>query len=78
MFEVTMDSIPADGRVVISVIENFIEKETNLVGEDEKVERMKQVMSHYMDVVVNAAKNNEGAKIVMAYPIRHRGTFRDR
>jgi hypothetical protein len=70
MFEVTMDSIPADGRVVISVIENFIEKETNLVGEDEKVERMKQVMSHYMDVVVNAAKNNEGAKIVIAYPIR--------
>ncbi len=27
MFEVTMESIPADGRIIISVVENFIEKE---------------------------------------------------
>ena len=26
MFEVTMESIPADARVIVSVIENFIEK----------------------------------------------------
>jgi len=70
MFEVMMDVIPADARVIISVIENFIEKEINNSGESEKEDRMKKVMSDFMDVVVKAAKKNEGAKFVMAYPIR--------
>jgi hypothetical protein len=33
MFEVTMESIPADARIIISVVENFIEKKTNQEGD---------------------------------------------
>ena len=70
MFEVTMDSVPAEGRIIISVIENFIEKEINQVDDTEKEERMKAMMSDFMKVVVKAAKKNKGAKFVMAYETR--------
>lgn len=73
MFEVTMDSVPAEGRIIISVIENFIEKEINQVDDTEKEERMKAVMSDFMKVVVKAAKKNKGAKFVMAYPLLRPG-----
>jgi hypothetical protein len=70
MFEVTMESIPADARIVVSVVENFIEKEIYPAKEEEKLDRMKKAMSDFMGVIVKAAKKNVGAKLVVAYPLR--------
>jgi len=71
MFEVTMESIPADARVIISVVENFIEKE--ITQEGDKDDHLKKAMGKFMEVVVKAAKKNEGARLVVAYPILRPG-----
>jgi hypothetical protein len=72
MFEVTMESIPADARVIVSVIENFIEKEISQEGE--KDGQLKNVMKRFMDVLVKTAKKNEKARLVVAYPILRPGS----
>jgi len=71
MFEVTMESIPADAKIIVSVIENFIEKEISQEGE--KDSQLKNVMKKFMDVLVKAAKKNEKARLVVAYPILRPG-----
>ena len=73
MFEVLMESIPAEARIVISVVENFIEKEINQADGEEKEKCMKKVMSDFVEVVVRAAKKNGDAKLVLAYPLLRPG-----
>jgi hypothetical protein len=73
MFEVTVDALPAGAKVIISVVENFIEKEISLANEEVKEEKMEQEMKDFMDTIVNAAKKNESSKFVLAYPLMRLG-----
>ena len=66
-FEITMDSIPKDGRIIISVLENFIEREINV--EENKKEAMRKTIQSVVAVVVESAKKNRDARFALAYPI---------
>jgi hypothetical protein len=49
-FEVTLEAIPSDAKMVISVLENFIEKEVNIETEGEKEKTMKRVNMQILNV----------------------------
>jgi len=66
-FEITMDSIPKDGRIIISVLENFIKREINV--EENKKEAMRKTIQSVVAVVVESAKKNRDARFALAYPI---------
>jgi hypothetical protein len=68
-FEVTLEAIPSDAKVVISVLENFIEKEVNIETEGEKEKTMKRVIQQVVAAVVTSARKNKEARFAMAYPI---------
>jgi hypothetical protein len=69
-FELTIEAIPNDAKVIISVLENFIEKEVNLVEREKKAETMKKVVQSVVAVVVASARKNKKARFALAYPIR--------
>jgi hypothetical protein len=68
-FEITIESIPDDAKVVISVLENFIEKEVNIKPAGEKETAMKKVMQSVVAAVVASARQRRGARFALAYPI---------
>jgi len=69
MFEVTMESIPDEARVIVSVIENFIEKEIKDKDEAGKIKSLEEVMKNFIETVVRVAKKKKDAKFVLAYPL---------
>ena len=66
-FEISMQSIPKDGKIIISVLENFIEREINFEGN--KTEAMKKTIQSVVAVVVESARSNREARFALAYPI---------
>ncbi len=68
-FEITIESVPDDAKVVISVLENFIEKEVNIKPAGEKEAAMKKVMQSVVAAVVASARQRRGARFALAYPI---------
>lgn len=66
-FEISMESIPKDGKIIISVLENFIEREINFEGN--KTEAMKKTIQSVVAVVVESARSNREARFALAYPI---------
>ena len=74
MFEVTMDAIEDNSRVIISVVENFIEKAIS-ASEDEaaKKKSLEETMDSFMKTIVSAARKNKKSKFAVAYPIRRPG-----
>jgi hypothetical protein len=72
-FEVTLDNVPNDSKVVISVLENLIEKEIALAAEEEKQAAVRSLIEGFITSVVEKAKKNRGAKFALAYPILRPG-----
>jgi uncharacterized membrane protein YgcG len=72
-FEVSVEAVPNDARVIISVLENFIEKVTNINDTSQKLKEMQQVIQSVVDTVVEVAKQKREARFVMAYPILRPG-----
>jgi len=72
-FEVTIEAVPDNARVIISVLENFIEREINNHEPDQKLKEMQQVVQSVVDTVVEVAKQRKEARFAMAYPILRPG-----
>lgn len=74
MFEVTMESIPDEAKVILSVVENFLEKEiTQAKDEDGKKKILTTVKKNFIETVVRVAKLKKKAKFVLAYPLLRPG-----
>jgi hypothetical protein len=72
-FEVTLDNVPNDSKVVISVLENLIKKELALAAEEEKQAAVRSLIEGFITSVVEKAKKNKGARFALAYPILRPG-----
>jgi hypothetical protein len=68
-FEVLVESIPNKSWVVVSVLENFIEREISIETGEDREKAMKKIIQSVVDTVVKAARKNKESKFVMAYPI---------
>ena len=72
-FEVTIDNIQRDSQVVISVIENLIEKEIGTGKDEDKRDNLRRVMDEFITSIAEAARKNKGARFALAYPIMRPG-----
>ena len=72
-FEVTIDNIQRDSQVVISVIENLIEKEIGKGKDEDKRDNLRRVMDEFITSIAEAARKNKGARFALAYPIMRPG-----
>ena len=70
MFEVTMDTIVDDSRVIVSVVENFIEKAiTTAKDEGQRKKALEGILQAFMKTVVETSKRCKKSKFAIAYPI---------
>lgn len=71
-FDISMDSVKNGERVIISVIENFIEKaimSSPGKTEEEKFNKMSEEIASFMVKIDDCATRNPLAKFALAYPI---------
>lgn len=68
-FEVVMETVKDNDRVIISVLENFIEKAVNRADDNQRLDKMGVVMEKFMVKISEVSKKFPTAKIVLAYPI---------
>jgi hypothetical protein len=59
----------AETEIVISVIENFIEKAVTSTDQEERMKELKKVIGTYLKAVEDAARLNPGSKFVLVEPI---------
>jgi hypothetical protein len=75
MFEVTMEALPSNALVIISAIENFIEKEVGQEKEEEaNFKLLEEVVRRFIGTIVEAAKKNSTSKFAVAYPLLRPGS----
>ena len=68
-FEVALETVKDKDRVIISVIENFIEKAVANVEEDQKQKELEVVMNKFMTKIEEISTKLPETKLVLAYPI---------
>lgn len=68
-FEVSMESVSDGDKVIISVIENFIEKAIKNVEDGARMKALALTMGTFMTTVIETSKKRPTAKFALAYPI---------
>ena len=67
-FEVSMASVKDGDRVIISVVENFIEKEITKVDEEHKMAALTETIDAFMSIVIDTSKRCPATKFALAVP----------
>jgi hypothetical protein len=60
---------PAETEIVISVVENFIEKAVTSPNQEDRMKELEAVVGTYLKAVEDAARLNPGSKFVLVEPI---------
>jgi hypothetical protein len=68
-FEVAIEMVKDEDKVIVSVLENFIEKAVDRAEDGEKKKAMSDMIESYMKKFVEIAKKVPSAKFALAYPI---------
>jgi hypothetical protein len=75
MFEVTMEALPSNAFVIISAIENFIEKEVGQEKEEAaNFKILEEVVGRFIGTIVESAKKNLTSRFAVAYPLLRPGS----
>jgi hypothetical protein len=68
-FEVAMEEVKDGDKIIISVIENLIEKAISPKVEAEKMQAMTNTMATFMETIVQTSKRCPTARFALAYPL---------
>ena len=68
-FEVVMETVKENDKVIVSVLENFVEKAVTHADEDQKMVALASTMTKFMDKIAEVSKRVPTARLVLAYPI---------